>query len=222
MRRWSALTPGRSIANADRFTSAACCPRPYAAISWLHDTCSRSSSVVTPANEAGGRISTICRNTSDPGARFRPSVWCRRGRTRAMRMTHTGQMLESSPTSSPVELQQLAAGIDACLDCVQTCTSCTDSDLLEDDVGALRDCIALCHTCADICDVTARVLSRLARWDALVVSPLLEACVRACTTCAAECDRHAAHHPHCAICAEACRTCIDTSSALLDACVTSG
>jgi hypothetical protein len=29
----------------------------------------------------------------------------------------------------------------------------------------------------------------------------------ACLACAEECDRHAAHHQHCRLCAEACRRC---------------
>ena len=132
-------------------------------------------------------------------------------------MTDTRQMLEASPKPVPVDLDTLAAAIDACLNCVQTCTTCADSDLIEEDVGAMRACIALCHTCAEICDVTARVLSRPGHWDHEVVRPLLEACVRTCTTCAEECDRHAEHHRHCAVCAEACRKCIQACRAVLAA-----
>jgi uncharacterized membrane protein len=132
-------------------------------------------------------------------------------------MTDTRQMLDASPARIPVELGEVTAAIDACFNCVQACAACADSDLIEEDVGELRECIALCLTCADLCDTTARVLSRPGRWDHLVVRPLLEACVRACTTCADECDRHAKHHRHCAICAEACRTCLQACGTLLDA-----
>ena len=131
-------------------------------------------------------------------------------------MTDTEQMLAASPQRVPLELGAVAAAIDACLNCVQTCTACADSDLIEEDVRAMRACIALCQTCADICDAAARVLSRPGQWDDLVVRPLLEACVRACTTCGEECDRHAGHHRHCAICAEACGTCVQACGALLD------
>lgn len=130
---------------------------------------------------------------------------------------NTRQMLEASPQHAPLDLADVAAAIDASLNCLQTCIACADSDLIEEDVRAMRVCIALCQTCADICDVTARVLSRAGQWDPLVVHPLLESCVRACTTCAEECDRHAAHHRHCAICAESCRTCIQACRTLLDA-----
>jgi hypothetical protein len=131
-------------------------------------------------------------------------------------MTDARRMLEASPKPVPLEVGKVAAAIDACFDCVQTCTTCADSDLFEEDVEAMRTCIALCLTCADICDATGRVLSRPGQWDQRVVAPLLQACVRACTSSAEECDRHAKHHRHCAICAETCRTCIQACEALLD------
>lgn len=124
-------------------------------------------------------------------------------------------MLDSSPKGPPLDVGAVAAAIDACLNCVQTCTSCADSVLIEENVEAMRACIALCQTCADVCGTAARVLSRPAQWDFLVVRPLLEACVRACTMCGEECERHAPHHRHCAICAEACRTCAQACSALI-------
>ena len=77
-------------------------------------------------------------------------------------MTDTRQMLEASPQHAPLDLVDVAAAIDAALNCVQTCIACADSDLIEEDVRAMRVCIALCQTSADICDVTARVLSALA------------------------------------------------------------
>jgi hypothetical protein len=131
-------------------------------------------------------------------------------------MTDTREMLDASPTGVPVGVAELATAIDACLDCLQSCTSCADADLVEEDVSDLSACIALCVTCADVCDVTARVLSRPARWDSFLVHRLLQACVRTCTTCAEECLRHADHHRHCAVCEKVCRACILACSALLD------
>ena len=132
-------------------------------------------------------------------------------------MTNTREMLDASPTGVPAGAPQVAAAIDACLDCLQSCTSCADADLAEKDVGDLSTCIALCVTCADVCDVMARVLSRPASSDSVLVHRLLQACVRTCTSCAEECGRHAAHHRHCAICEQVCRTCIDACTSLLDA-----
>ena len=93
-------------------------------------------------------------------------------------MTNTREMLDASPTGVPAGAPEVAAAIDACLDCLQSCTSCADADLAEEDVGDLSACIALCVTCADVCDGTARVLSRPASWDSFLVHRLLQACVR--------------------------------------------
>ena len=132
-------------------------------------------------------------------------------------MTATREMLDASPTGIPLGAAEVAAAIDACLACLQACTSCADADLVEEDVGDLSTCSALCVTCADVCHVTARVLSRPARADNVVVQRLLQACVRTCTSSAEECHRHAAHHRHCAICEQLCRTCIDACASLLAA-----
>jgi hypothetical protein len=132
-------------------------------------------------------------------------------------MTDTREMLDASPTGVPLDAAAVAAAIDACLTCLQTCTSCADEDLAEEDVDELRACVALCVNCADVCYVTARVLSRPAHWDNIVLEHLLQACVRTCTSSAEECARHAPHHRHCAICEQACRACIEACSALLDA-----
>jgi uncharacterized membrane protein len=132
-------------------------------------------------------------------------------------MTTTREMLEASPTDVPLGVAEVAAAIDACLDCAQACLSDVDADLAEVDVDELRTCIALCLNCADVCEVTARVLSRPSQWDRFVVDRLLQACVRVCTSCADECVKHADHHRHCAVCEKACRACIQACSALLDA-----
>ena len=131
-------------------------------------------------------------------------------------MTHTREMLESSPVPVALDAAEVAEAIDACLDCVQACTGCADADLAEEDVAELRQCIALDQTCADVCAVTARVLSRPAHWDRYVTHRLLQACVRVCAECAEECHHHAAHHVHCAICERVCRVCERACAALLE------
>jgi hypothetical protein len=131
-------------------------------------------------------------------------------------VTDTRDMLDASPTAIPADAEAVATAIDACLKCVQSCTSCNDADLAEGNVAEMTTCIALCLTCADMCDVTARVLSRVAHWDNFVIHRLLQACVRSCTNSADECHRHAPHHRHCAICEKVCRACIEACNALLD------
>jgi hypothetical protein len=132
-------------------------------------------------------------------------------------MTDTREMLDASPAAVPLGVVEVAAAIDACLNCAQSCTACADADLVEPDVGEMRACIALCLGCADVCELVGRILSRPAQADRVVVDRLLEACVRECALCAAECAHHAEHHRHCAICAKACRACEVACRALLDA-----
>ena len=132
-------------------------------------------------------------------------------------MTDTREMLDASPSGVPLGVAEVAAAIDACLNCVQSCTSCADADLVEPDVAEMRACIALCRDCADVCDFVARILSRPAQSDHVVVHRLLQACVRECTIYTEECARHAEHHRHRAICAKACRACEVACKALLDA-----
>jgi hypothetical protein len=117
-------------------------------------------------------------------------------------------MLEASPACGYLSAAEVALAITACLEAAQACTSCTDSSLAEPDVDTLRDCIALDLNCADICFLTARLLSRPALFDRELGASQLDSCIRACASCAEECDRHAAHHPHCGICATACRECV--------------
>jgi hypothetical protein len=132
-------------------------------------------------------------------------------------VTTTREMLEAGPSEVPFGAQQVADAIDACLACLQACTSCADADLAEQDVAEMSKCIALCIECADVCDAVARSLSRPAHTDHFVVHRLLQACVQTCTNSAEECDRHAPHHRHCALCAKTCRACAHACSELLDA-----
>jgi hypothetical protein len=45
----------------------------------------------------------------------------------------------------------------------------------------------------------------------------VRACAQACEASGAECDRHARHHEHCRICAEACRRCRSACEEVLSA-----
>ncbi|HEV3390433.1 MAG TPA: hypothetical protein VG057_15545 [Solirubrobacteraceae bacterium] len=131
-------------------------------------------------------------------------------------MTTTQEMLDTVPTGVLLGSEDVAAAIDACLRCTQSCTTCADADLVEDDFDEMRECIALCLNCADVCALTARLLSRPAHSDEYVIHRVLDACVRVCTACAEECHRHAHHHRHCALSETVCRECIRACQALLD------
>jgi hypothetical protein len=135
---------------------------------------------------------------------------------RGSSVTDTKDMIETVPGGVPLGAEPVAAAIDACLRCVQSCTTCANADLVEDDVAEMRTCIARCLNCADVCEATARLLSRPADSEPAVVQLLLQACVRTCASCADECARHAQHHRHCAICENVCRACVEACTALLD------
>lgn len=130
-------------------------------------------------------------------------------------MTRAREMLEAAPAGPPLDLDDLAAAIERCLECAQACTACADACLSQETVSELRACIALDLQCADLCSATARVLSRDFTHAHAVVEHLLQACVLACGECATECERHAGHHRHCALCAESCRRCAVACGRLL-------
>jgi Domain of Unknown Function (DUF326) len=122
-------------------------------------------------------------------------------------MSYARQMLDTYPRTITVDADLLAATIDAISDCAQACAADVDADLSEQDLAEMVRCIRLCLDCTDVCTATLGVLSRLAEYDPSATRPLLEACAATCKTCGDECERHAPHHAHCRVCAEACRRC---------------
>jgi Polyketide cyclase / dehydrase and lipid transport len=122
-------------------------------------------------------------------------------------MSHAQQILETHPRTLRVEIGVLAACIDWCFDCAQSCTACADADLGEPDVETLIACISLCRSCSDICTSTGKVLSRQTEFVPELAHIVIQACIEACRRCGDECERHARHHEHCRVCAETCRRC---------------
>ncbi|MFI7446121.1 four-helix bundle copper-binding protein [Nonomuraea sp. NPDC049714] len=117
------------------------------------------------------------------------------------------EMIETYPADINLDRERIAATVGALIDCAQACTACADACLSEGDVDDLRKCIRTNLDCADICDTTARVLSRHTGYDANISRAQLQACVQACASCAEECGRHARAHEHCRVCADQCRAC---------------
>ena len=131
-------------------------------------------------------------------------------------MTYAAAMLETHPdVTSELYRKALLAAIDATLDCAQACSTCASACLAERSVADLRPCIRTDLACADICEATARALSRQPTDDLATVRALLEACATVCAACAEECESHAAMHEHCRICAKACSRCEQTCRDLL-------
>ena len=132
-------------------------------------------------------------------------------------MSYARQMLDTYQRTLNLDQGLLAAAIDAAGDCAQACTADNDADLSEANLADMVRCIRLCLNCADVCTATAGVLSRPGAYDADVAKPLLQACVAVCQSCGDECERHAQHHAHCRVCAEACRRCEQACRELLGA-----
>ncbi|WP_258369571.1 four-helix bundle copper-binding protein [Georgenia satyanarayanai] len=124
-------------------------------------------------------------------------------------------MITTHPGEIGLDRDLLARAVDALVACSQACTACADACLSEDMVDQLRTCIRTNLDCADICDTTARVLSRHTGYDATLTRAMLQACIQACRTCGDECAAHAGHHEHCRVCAEACRACEQACAELL-------
>jgi hypothetical protein len=132
-------------------------------------------------------------------------------------MSYARQLLDTYAGTLNADAGRLAAAIDALSDCAQACVADVDADLSEQDLTEMVTCIRLCLDCADVCTATVGVVSRQADYQPRVTRPLLEACVAICKSCGDECERHAQHHEHCRVCAQACRTCEQACRELLDA-----
>src|SRR5436305_1382131 len=122
-------------------------------------------------------------------------------------MSYARRLLDTYPRTVALDVDILAAAIEALNDCAQACIADVDADLSEPNLADMVKCVRFCLHCADVCTATAGVTSRLGEYEADVTRPLLEACVASCRTCGDEGQRHAAMHEHCRVCAEACRRC---------------
>lgn len=131
-------------------------------------------------------------------------------------MSFAGSMLQSSPTQPRIDKAALEECITACFDCTQTCTSCADACLAEQQREMLLRCIRLDLDCADICATTGKLLSRQVAFDSTLARMMLQTCALACRICGAECEQHGRHGmEHCRICAEVCRHCEEACNKLL-------
>jgi hypothetical protein len=127
------------------------------------------------------------------------------------------EMIQTHPLSTSLEQDALLRCINECFDCAATCTSCADAWLGEEDVADMVRCIRLNQDCADTCDATGRILTRQTAPDLGVLRAGTQACSVACRACREECERHAEHHEHCRVCAQACGRCEQACDALLRA-----
>lgn len=97
--------------------------------------------------------------------------------------------------------QPYHACIEACVECWTACEMCSDACLHEPNVEQMVRCIRLDRDCAAICRLAAEAMIR----GSEMAAPFCALCAEICEACAEECAKHAQHHDHCRVCAEACR-----------------
>lgn len=134
-------------------------------------------------------------------------------------MTSVATAMLASYPGSTIEVRHdiLATCVAACLKCSLASTACSDACLAESDIAVLAKCIRNDLDCADLCDATAKVLTRQTAYDVALMRSVVTACLNAIVVCAEECERHAAHHKHCEICAMVCREAQNACEAFLAA-----
>jgi hypothetical protein len=123
-------------------------------------------------------------------------------------------VIKVHPRPSGLDRDALLRCVAECYDCGPSCTACADASLAESDLSELVRCVRLCFDCADTCESTGRILIRQTDANLQVVRATLEASTAACRTCRVECERHAHHHEHCRLCAEACKRCEEACETL--------
>jgi hypothetical protein len=131
-------------------------------------------------------------------------------------MNTLAPMLETHPRAATNHNLDLVAGtVEALGTCIQSCITCADACLAEENVQALIRCIRIDLDCADICNATARILSRQTGTVGDLVHQQLHTCLVACQACGDECESHGKHHEHCRFCAGHCRHCQELCTRLL-------
>jgi hypothetical protein len=132
-------------------------------------------------------------------------------------MTDTREMLDSLTIASPVDLGRLATAIEALLNTERTSTACAGAMVGESDSSAMANAIRADLDTVDIVHAARSVLTRFVGANVAVVRPELHAAIAACERSNDECGRHADHHGHCRLCADATRSCITACRDLLGA-----
>jgi hypothetical protein len=96
---------------------------------------------------------------------------------------------------------------EACFDCAQMCVACADDAWPKKSIDDLRQCIRINLDCTDVCCTAGLLGTRPTSPDGTIAGAMFGLCAEVCRRGGDECMRHAPHHEHCRICAEACRAC---------------
>jgi|LFRM01.2.fsa_nt_gb hypothetical protein len=109
----------------------------------------------------------------------------------------------------------LTDAIEACLNCLQVCTACSDACLGEKEVERFRSVIRATNDSSDLCFATASILSRINYQTPRTLQSLITACIEQVQYTSIQCNEHAHRHEHCRVCADTCRACENTLSEYL-------
>lgn len=99
--------------------------------------------------------------------------------------------------------QPYHACVQACVECWAACEMCPDAGLHELNVEQMVRCIRLDRDCAAIRRLAAEAMIRGSETAARPCALRAEIC----RACAEEREKHARHHDHRRVCADACRRC---------------
>ena len=95
----------------------------------------------------------------------------------------------------------LTDAIEACLNCLQVCTACSDACLGEKEVERFRSVIRATNDSSDLCFATASILSRINYQTPRTLQSLITACIEQVQYTSIQCSEHAHRHEHCRVCA---------------------
>ncbi|MEU2990461.1 hypothetical protein ACPCAJ_32155 [Streptomyces griseoincarnatus] len=132
-------------------------------------------------------------------------------------MIHTRELLDSVTSQSVLGGEVLARAVDALAACETAVIACATGMLAEKDADEPRASVDQDLDCADVTAATRRILTRHSGHDPALLTAQVEACLIACRRSHELCSRHAEHHEHCRICAEATEQASDACRDVLDA-----
>lgn len=127
-------------------------------------------------------------------------------------MTATIEYFESMHAELAAPPEQLAQLSDALMAAEQATTTCATAMLR---LGGMAIETSAALDSIEVLQATRRILTRANGGDHVLATTLLEATIVSCERCAELCSKHAAHHDHCRLHAEAARTAADASRQVL-------
>jgi len=130
-------------------------------------------------------------------------------------MRQTRELFDSLGIRSRLPSELLASATVALAASEQATTVCATGMLSAKDAEELRTAISRDLDCADVTAVTRRILARDMDTDSALLTAQIEACIIACQHSNEECSRHADHHDHCRLCAQATAEAVDACREIL-------